>query len=42
MNLVTFLEPTKIVKEELFLKIGIPIQILHGTTPLLKELEDPL
>jgi len=42
MNLVIFLEPTKIVREELFLKIGIPIQILHGTTLLLKEFEDPL
>ncbi len=26
----------KIVQEELFLKIGILIQTLHGTTPLLK------
>jgi len=41
MNLVTFLELTKIVQEELLLKIGILIQILHGTTPLLKVFEDP-
>jgi hypothetical protein len=41
MNLVTFLEPKKIVQEELFLKIGIPIQILHGTNPLLKAFEGP-
>jgi len=33
---VWFEEPSKI------LKIGIPTQILHGTTPLLKAFEGPL
>ena len=42
MNSVIFLELIKIVQEELFLKIGILIQILHGTTLLLKEFEDLL
>jgi len=41
MNSVTFLDLTKIVQEELLLKIGIPIQIPHGMTPLLKVLEGP-
>jgi len=36
------LEKTKIVQEELFLKTGILIQILHGTTPFLKVFEGPL
>jgi len=41
MNSVIFLELTKIVQEELFLQIGIPIQIRHGTIPLLKACEGP-
>jgi len=35
------LRTNKNVQEELFLKIGIPIQILHGTTLLLKAFEGP-
>jgi len=40
MNLVIFLGLIKIVREELFLKIGTLIQIRHGMIPFLRVLED--
>ena len=42
INFVRFSEVTKIAQEELFLKIGILIQTLHGSTLFLKAFEDPL